>query len=292
MESHSVGEGALQANANSGMGAHKRGGLHRYLESPLAKNTKKTAAKKAPAKAKKPAQATKAKPAKAPASAARAPSKKAAAGRPAASTATGKPAATQAVATKPAATQAAATKPVAPRPKSPFMKGSKPQKPASASGARPGTLLTPPTPPRSRLSVREPAQADDLKMKIGALATAINQIRAVKRSIQRSFWDVGLILVDVRDRKLYVAKGYGSFEAFVEREIELGKTISLRLVRAVEIFVREPAVAAGLDRVLSAVAAFDGETEAAALTSSGPVARSATSSSVGVTRSPIPFHKQ
>lgn len=255
------------------MGPHKRGGLHRYLESPLAKNTKKTAAKKAPAKA-KPAVAAKsakakpaAKAAKAPAKAAKAPSKKAA--------------------SKPAA------KP-APKAKSPFMKGSKPQKPASASGARPGTLLTPPTPPRSRLSVREPAQADDLKMKIGALATAINQIRAVKRSIQRSFWDVGLILVDVRDRKLYVAKGYGSFEAFVEREIDLGKTISMRLVRAVEIFVREPAVAAGMDRVLSAVAAFDGETEAAALTSTSPVVpiRSATSTSVGVTRSPIPFHKQ
>ena len=274
----------------------------------MAKNTKKTAAKKAPAKAtpaKKPKALAKAtKPAAA--KVAKAPSKKAA--RPAAT----KPAATKPAATKPAATKPAATKPAATKPvdastpspvaakpaanktRSPFMKGSKPQKPASASGARPGTLLTPPTPPRSRLSVREPAQADDLKMKIGALATAINQIRAVKRSIQRTFWDIGQILVDVRDRKLYVAKGYGSFEAFVEREIDLGKTISLRLVRAVEIFVREPAVAAGMDRVLSAVAAFDGETEAAAITNTGPVVpnRSAMSTSVGVTRSPIPFHKQ
>ena len=264
----------------------------------MAKNTKKTAAKKAPAKAtpaKKPKALAKAtKPAAA--KVAKAPSKKAA--RPAAT----KPAATKPAATKPAATKPAdastpspvAAKPAANKTRSPFMKGSKPQKPASASGARPGTLLTPPTPPRSRLSVREPAQADDLKMKIGALATAINQIRAVKRSIQRTFWDIGQILVDVRDRKLYVAKGYGSFEAFVEREIDLGKTISLRLVRAVEIFVREPAVAAGMDRVLSAVAAFDGETEAAAITNTGPVVpnRSAMSTSVGVTRSPIPFHKQ
>jgi len=292
--------------------------LRRKLESPLAKNTKKTAAKKAPAKAtpaKKPKALAKAtKPAAA--KVAKAPSKKAArpaATKPAATKpAATKPAATKPAATKPAATKPAATKPAATKPadastpspvaakpaanktRSPFMKGSKPQKPASASGARPGTLLTPPTPPRSRLSVREPAQADDLKMKIGALATAINQIRAVKRSIQRTFWDIGQILVDVRDRKLYVAKGYGSFEAFVEREIDLGKTISLRLVRAVEIFVREPAVAAGMDRVLSAVAAFDGETEAAAITNTGPVVpnRSAMSTSVGVTRSPIPFHKQ
>ncbi len=262
----------------------------------MAKNTKKTA-KKAPAKAASPGK--KAAPAKAAAKSKAAPksvAKKAApakASKAPSKAPAPKPAAPKAAAPKQAAPKAAA-KSVAPKHKSPFMKSSKPQKPASPSGARPGTLLTPPTPPRSRLSVREPAQADDLKMKIGALATAINQIRAVKRSIQRSFWDVGNILVDIRDRKLYVAKGYGSFEAFVEREIELGKTISLRLVRAVEIFVREPAVAAGMDRVLSAVAAFDGETEPAALTSTGPVipVRSATSTSVGVTRSPIPFHKQ
>jgi hypothetical protein len=251
----------------------------------LAKNTNKSAAKKAAAKS------PKGKPAATKPLAKKAAPKPAPA-KPAAAKA-GKPAApAKAVAAKPPAPAAKGAVP-APKPAASAKGATPPAKQSNTMPGKPGSLLTPPMPPRSRLSVREPAEADDLKAKIGALATATNQIRAVKRSIQRTFWDVGLILVDIRDRKLYVAKGYGSFEAFLEREIELGKTISLRLARAVQIFVREPAVAAGMDRVLAAVAAFDGETEPAAITTSAPVpARPQTPTSVGLTRSPIPFHKQ
>ena len=134
-----------------------------------------------------------------------------------------------------------------------------------------------------KLTVRAPVGADELKAKIGALATATAQIRGLKRTLSRSFMDVGGILVDIRDKRLYEAKGYGSFEAFLEREIELGKTTSLRLVRAVELFQRPAAVAAGMDKVLAAVATFDGEAadnQAAPPTSSGGL------------RSPIPFHKR
>ena len=109
------------------------------------------------------------------------------------------------------------------------------------------------------------------------------QIRALKRTLSRSFMDVGLILVDIRDKRLYEAKGYGSFEAFLEREIELGKTASLRLARAVELFQRPAAIAGGMDKVLAAVAAFDGDAadnQTAPPTSSGGL------------RSPIPFHKR
>jgi hypothetical protein len=174
---------------------------------------------------------------------------------------------------KPAPARAAPAKPVA---KDPLAKG------------KPGSLFVAPIPPRSRLTAREPVAAEDLKAKLGALATAINHIRSIKRSLSRSFWDIGLTLVDIRDRKLYVAKGYSSFEAFLEREIEIGKNVSLRIVRAVQLFQREPAVAAGLDRVLLAVAAFDGELEPR----EGPPPGPPSPTSVGTTRSPIPFHKQ
>jgi hypothetical protein len=135
-----------------------------------------------------------------------------------------------------------------------------------------------------KLTVRQPVGADELKAKIGALATATAQIRNLKRTLARSFMEVGAILIDIRDKRLYEAKGYGSFEAFLEREIELGKTTSLRLARAVDLFQRPAAVAGGMDKVLAAVAAFDGDGE----TQSGPTPPT----SSGGLRSPIPFHKR
>ena len=58
--------------------------------------------------------------------------------------------------------------------------------------------------------------------------------------------------------------------------------------RAVQLFQKDAAVAAGLDRVLLAVAAFDGELEPREGASQGPPSPT----SAGTTRSPIPFHKQ
>jgi len=141
-----------------------------------------------------------------------------------------------------------------------------------------------------RLTIRSPVGADELKAKIGALATQTAQIRALKRSLSRSFYEIGTILADIRDRRLYEAKGYGSFEAFLEREIELGKQMSLKLVRIVGTFLREAAVAIGLDRATAGIAAIDGETETA---QQRPAAAQPTApTSPGIARSPIPFHKQ
>ena len=166
--------------------------------------------------------------------------------------------------------------------------------------ARPGSMLqaAPPSPGTQtsmlrksrippRLTIRSPVGADELKMKIGALSTATQQIRALKRGLNRSFYEIGTILMDIRDRRLYEAKGYGSFDAFVEREIELGKQVSLRLVRIVSTFLKDAALAAGLDRASAAVAALDGEADA-----SHQHAGPQTPSSPGLMRSPIPFHTQ
>lgn len=139
--------------------------------------------------------------------------------------------------------------------------------------------------PPPRLTVRQPVGADELKAKIGALATAIAQIRALKRSVGRTFWEVGSILGDIRDRRLFEAKGYGSFDAFVEREIELGKTVSLRLARVTQVLTKGAAQAAGMERSMAAVAALDGEADP-----SIPTGTSSSTSS-GLARSPIPAHK-
>jgi hypothetical protein len=177
----------------------------------------------------------------------------------------------------------AAAKPVAAPAKAPAAVEAAPT-PAqgpTAGPTKPGKASPPP-----RLTVRTPVGADELKQKIGALATATGQIRNLKRGLQKSFFEIGSILKDIDDRRLYEVKGYGSFEAFLEREIDLGKQLGLRLSRAVQVFQREAALQAGLERVSAAIAVFDGEVDPNA----APPATSPTSS--GGFRSPIPFHKQ
>lgn len=161
-----------------------------------------------------------------------------------------------------------------------------PAAPVATSPVQSGTAMLRKSRIPPRQTIRTPVGADELKAKIGALATATAQIRNLKRGLSRSFYDIGTILVDIRDRRLYEVKGYGSFEAFVEREIELGKQMSLRLVRIVSTFIKEAALAIGLDRASAGIAAIDGETE------STQAAAPAAPTSPGIARSPIPFHKQ
>jgi hypothetical protein len=163
---------------------------------------------------------------------------------------------------------------------------SKPKAKATATGGSEApTSAQPVVAGAPRLNVRSPEGADELKQKIGALATATAQIRNYKRALQKSFFDIGLILSDIDERKLYEVKGYGSFEAFLEREIDLGKQLGLKLSRAVHVFQREAAMEAGLERVSAAIAVLDGEVDPnAASTTSTPT-------SSGGARSPIPFHK-
>ena len=59
-----------------------------------------------------------------------------------------------------------------------------------------------------------------------------------------------------------VAKGYGSFEAFLEREIDLGKQTSLKLIKIAHLFQREAALDYGTDRLFAAISALEGDTNA------------------------------
>lgn len=86
-------------------------------------------------------------------------------------------------------------------------------------------------------------------MKISLLHNAVSEIRNLKKTLARSFYDIGLVLRDIRERKLYEARGFGNFEAFLEREVDLGKITALRLIRGVEVFQRQPALEYGMERV-------------------------------------------
>ena len=100
----------------------------------------------------------------------------------------------------------------------------------------------PPLPGSARATIRTPRGAEDIKAKIGELHNSLAQIKGLRKNLHKTFFDIGNILRDVQARRTYEAKGYGTFEAFLEREIDLGKTTGLRLVRITQIFLREAAL--------------------------------------------------
>jgi hypothetical protein len=115
----------------------------------------------------------------------------------------------------------------------------------------------PPLPGSARATIRTPEGAEDIKQKIRDLHGALAQIKGLRKNLHKTFFDIGNILRDIQGRRLYAATGYGSFEAFLEREIDLGKTTSLRLVKLVTIFQKEAAIEHGMERTFNALAALE-----------------------------------
>jgi hypothetical protein len=111
----------------------------------------------------------------------------------------------------------------------------------------------PPLPGSARATIRTPMGAEDIKQKIAELHQALTQIKALRKNLNKSFYDIGMILRDVQARQLFLAKGFGSFDAFLEREMDLGKTTSLRLVRITQIFLKEAALEFGMERSINAL---------------------------------------
>src|SRR5580692_13158514 len=105
----------------------------------------------------------------------------------------------------------------------------------------------PPLPGSARATIRVPTGAEDIKAKIGDLHNALVQIKTYRKNLAKSFYEIGSILHDIQVRRLYEAKGYGTFEAFLEREIDLGKVTALRLVRVCTTFLKEAALELGMD---------------------------------------------
>ncbi|HMA93127.1 MAG TPA: hypothetical protein VKP30_10600 [Polyangiaceae bacterium] len=120
---------------------------------------------------------------------------------------------------------------------------------------------TPPPPGSARATLRTPERAEELKLQLTELANGISRLRLLKRTLQKDFWEAASILADIQDRQLYQAKGYASFDAFADREVELGKSVSLRLARLPKVFVPTAARELGLNSLLAALEALDGDRE-------------------------------
>jgi hypothetical protein len=117
----------------------------------------------------------------------------------------------------------------------------------------------PPLPGSARATIRTPENAEDIKNKVRDLHQALSQIKSFRKNLPKTFFDIGAVLKDIQTKRLYEAKRFPSFEAFVEREIDLGKTTSMRLVRVVGLFSKEGALEIGMERAFAAIAAIDSE---------------------------------
>src|SRR5436190_8871637 len=61
----------------------------------------------------------------------------------------------------------------------------------------------PPPPGSARATIRVPSGAEELKAKIGELHNALVQIRAHRKNLNKGFFDIGGVLRDIQQRKLY-----------------------------------------------------------------------------------------
>lgn len=111
----------------------------------------------------------------------------------------------------------------------------------------------PPLPGSARATIRTPNDAEERKAKIAELHTAMTQIRGLRKNLNKTFWDIGGILKDIHAKRLYEPRGFATFEAFLEREMDFGKTTSLRLVKIHGIFQKDAALEHGMERVFNAL---------------------------------------
>lgn len=132
-----------------------------------------------------------------------------------------------------------------------------------------------PAPPGSaRATIRTPSGAEEIKAKIAELHNQTQKIRTLRRRFDKSFFEIGQVLLEIQQQELYQAKGFGSFESFLERETDLGKQTALKLIKVAQVFQQEAALDYGVDRCLSALSALEGEIIASAAPKTAPSAPS------------------
>jgi hypothetical protein len=141
------------------------------------------------------------------------------------------------------------------------------EKRAAEAAAR---LREPPRPGSARATLRTPDQADRIKARIGELHAVLGRVRSLRKNLAQNFFELACALRHIADEKLFDAKGYASFEAFVEREVDLGKIVALRLVRVPELFHEQAAKEQGVEAVLAAIGALENAAKPQPKRATGP----------------------
>ncbi|RYE89282.1 MAG: hypothetical protein EOO75_12095 [Myxococcales bacterium] len=145
----------------------------------------------------------------------------------------------------------------------------------------------PPPPGSARATIRTPDGVEGMKTRIAELHNHVERMKTLRKTINKSFYDIGLILRDIHDQRLFTGKGFQNFESFIEREVEqLGKAQALRLVRMVAVFSREKAMGLGYDGAMDALAQLEG-VDSPQTISDSKLPLSKPSMPTSVTRGPI-----
>src|SRR5688572_15253502 len=111
-----------------------------------------------------------------------------------------------------------------------------------------------PAPPGSaRATIRVPSGAEEIKAKIAELHNQTQKIRTLRKRLDKTFFEIGQVLFEIQQHELYQAKGYGSFEAFLERETDLGKQTAMKLIKISQVFQPDAALDYGMDRCIMAL---------------------------------------
>lgn len=134
-----------------------------------------------------------------------------------------------------------------------------------------------PAPPGSaRATLRVPERAESIKEGIGTLHGLLSRVRQLKKNLNTHYYEIGVLLHQIRQERLYEFKGYASFEAFCERELDFGKATAAHLTELPALFLPEAAKAHGMNALFAAVDALERAAEAvppARLPSKPPRAR-------------------
>lgn len=115
-----------------------------------------------------------------------------------------------------------------------------------------------PAPPGSaRATIRTPTGADEIKERLNELLRLTGQLKVLRKNLAKNFYEIGQILREVQAKKLFEPRGYTTFEAFIERETELGKELGLKITRIAGLFTKDGAMELGLDRLVTALGALE-----------------------------------
>lgn len=129
-----------------------------------------------------------------------------------------------------------------------------------------------PIPPGSaRATLRVPKGADQIKQRVAELHAALSEIRTLRKRNPDAIYAIGQLLGRIRAEELYAAKGYNSFETFVERELDLGKALALALERIPRVFTESATRQFDLGALQSALGALDEASATRPATSSAPL---------------------
>lgn len=88
------------------------------------------------------------------------------------------------------------------------------------------------------------------------------EIRRKMAAVVDGFYEIGLALKEIRDRKLYAAPGHKTLSAFLKAERLVSPRQATKLIAIVENVTRERAIALGPERAYALVAYTDATPEA------------------------------